>query len=297
MSPSGEITDPLPLPNTTDYLSSSTTKSALTNRDRPVHISVVVPAYNESLRLPEMLTEAIDFLIEKYSDLGWEVLIVDDGSSDNTSISALSWVQSYITSRPNTLPPGSIRVITLAKNRGKGGAVTHGMRHCRGAYTIFADADGATKFSDLTTLLNSLNALQTPTSPAAIAVGSRAHMVHTAAVVQRSFVRNLLMYTFHFYLGVMGISSIKDTQCGFKLFSREAAVCLFNGMYTEGWIFDVEILLRAEKAGIKIIEVPVNWHEVEGTKVRLMRDSVVMALDLLVLRAGYATGVYQYAGV
>ena len=105
------------------------------------------------------------------------------------------------------------------------------------------------------------------------------------------------MYTFHFYLGVMGISSIKDTQCGFKLFSREAAACLFHGMYTEGWIFDVEILLRAEKAGIKIIEVPVTWHEVEGTKISLVRDSVVMALDLLVLRAGYATGVYQYARV
>ena len=292
MSPSGEITDPLPLPNTTDYLSTSTAKPS--NRDCPVHISIVVPAYNESLRLPAMLTEAIDFLIASYSDLKWEVLIVDDGSSDNTTITALSWTQSYITSHPNTLPPGSIRVITLAQNRGKGGAVTHGMRHCRGAYTIFADADGATKFSDLTTLLDSLKALQ---APAAIAVGSRAHMVHTAAVVQRSFVRNLLMYTFHFYLGVMGISRIKDTQCGFKLFSREAAVCLFNGMYTEGWIFDVEILLRAEKAGIKVIEVPVSWHEVEGTKVSLMRDSVVMALDLLVLRAGYATGVYQYAGV
>lgn len=244
-----------------------------------------------------MLTEAVDFLIASYPDLGWEILIVDDGSSDNTTIVALSWVQSYIKSHPNTLPLGSIRVITLAKNRGKGGAVTHGMRHCRGAYTIFADADGATKFSDLTTLLTSLKALQTPTSPAAIAVGSRAHMVHTAAVVQRSFVRNFLMYTFHFYLGVMGISSIKDTQCGFKLFSREAAVCLFNGMYTEGWIFDVEILLRAEKAGIKVIEVPVNWHEVEGTKVQLVRDSVVMAFDLLMLRAGYATGVYQYAGL
>ena len=297
MSPSGEITDPLPLPNTSDYLHNATVKPTLASRDHPVHLSIVVPAYNESLRLPAMLTEAIDFLIASYSDLGWEVLIVDDGSSDNTTTAALSWIQSYIASHPGALPPGSIRVITLAQNRGKGGAVTHGMRHCRGAYTIFADADGATKFSDLTTLLNSLQALQTPTSSAAVAVGSRAHMVHTAAVVQRSFVRNLLMYTFHFYLGVMGISSIKDTQCGFKLFSREAAACLFHGMYTEGWIFDVEILLRAEKAGIKIIEVPVTWHEVEGTKISLVRDSVVMALDLLVLRAGYATGVYQYARV
>lgn len=242
-----------------------------------------------------MLAEAVDFLTTSYPKGDWEILIVDDGSKDHTTSAALSWVQSYIKSHPTVpLPLHSIRIITLSKNRGKGGAVTHGMRHCRGAYTIFADADGATRFSDLSPLLAALHALQTH-SPAAIAVGSRAHMVHTAAVVQRSFIRNLLMYTFHFYLSAMGISTIKDTQCGFKLFSREAAVAVFSGMYTEGWIFDVEILLRAERAGIRVAEVPVNWHEVEGTKMELVRDSVVMALDLLILRAGYATGVYQYA--
>lgn len=296
ITPSGEISDPQPLPNTTDYLPTSTVTPLPS--DPPVYISVIVPAYNESLRLPLMLTEAVDFLIENYTTLGWEILLVDDGSKDNTSHSALTWAQSYLKSHPTTpLPPSSIRVITLTKNRGKGGAVTHGMRHARGAHTIFADADGATRFSDLSALLTSLQSLQStpPRSPSTIAVGSRAHMVHTAAVVQRSFIRNFLMYTFHFYLGIMGISSIKDTQCGFKLFSREAAVTIFRGMYTEGWIFDVEILIRAERAGIKVAEVPVNWHEVAGTKVELVRDSVIMALDLLILRAGYATGVYQYA--
>ncbi|RPB18356.1 hypothetical protein L211DRAFT_815630 [Terfezia boudieri ATCC MYA-4762] len=296
ITPSGDISDPQPLPNTADYLSNSTIIPSPS--DPPVYVSVIVPAYNESLRLPLMLAEAVDFLTENYSTLGWEILLVDDGSKDNTSQSALTWVQSYLTAHSTTpLPSSSIRVITLTKNRGKGGAVTHGMRHARGAYTIFADADGATRFSDLSALLTSLQSLQSspPKSPSAIAVGSRAHMVHTAAVVQRSFIRNLLMYTFHFYLGVMGISSIKDTQCGFKLFSREAAVTIFRGMYTERWIFDVEILLRAERAGIKVTEVPVNWHEVEGTKLELVRDSVVMALDLLILRAGYATGLYQFA--
>ncbi|KAF8429297.1 nucleotide-diphospho-sugar transferase [Tirmania nivea] len=296
VAPSGEISGPQPLPNTTDYLSNSTVTPSPS--DPPVYVSVIVPAFNESLRLPLMLAEAVDFLTQNYTTLGWEILLVDDGSNDNTSQSALAWVQSYLKSHSTTpFTPSSIRVITLTKNRGKGGAVTHGMRHARGAYTIFADADGATRFSDLSALLAALQSLQStpPKSPSAIAVGSRAHMVHTAAVVQRSFIRNLLMYTFHFYLGVMGISSIKDTQCGFKLFSREAAVTVFRGMYTEGWIFDVEILLRAERAGIKVAEVPVNWHEVEGTKMELVRDSVVMALDLLILRAGYATGVYQYA--
>ncbi|KAF8467420.1 nucleotide-diphospho-sugar transferase [Kalaharituber pfeilii] len=301
ISPSGEVTAPLPLPNTTDYLPTSAKSHDPSNP--PVLISVIVPAYNESLRLPAMLAEAVDFLTAEYpasEDLstpsGWEILIVDDGSTDDTSSAALSWIQSYQTAHHPPPPPSSLRVVTLSKNRGKGGAVTHGMRHCRGLYTIFADADGATRFSDLRDLLAKLMHLQTqpPPSPAAIAVGSRAHMVHTAAVVKRSFIRNLLMYSFHTYLGIMGISAIKDTQCGFKLFSREAAVAVFRGMYTEGWIFDVEILLRAERAGIRMVEVPVNWHEVEGTKMELVRDSVVMALDLLVLRAGYAVGIYKY---
>ena len=296
--PTGYIDGPFPLPTTSSKPTTTDNPNNL-----PIYLSVVVPAYNESLRLPLMLTDAVTFLSHQYpydphsaAPTGWEILIIDDGSSDDTARAALDWTQNYLSECPPSvrLPPHFLRVVTLERNRGKGGAVTHGMRHFRGQFVVFADADGATQFSDLANLLAELQPKNgaVATAVPGVAVGSRAHMVHTAAVVQRSFVRNLLMYTFHAYLAIMGISAVKDTQCGFKLFERKAAREIFRGMHSEGWIFDVEVLLLADREGIKVVEVPVTWHEVEGTKMSLGRDSVKMAWDLAVLRVGYAVGVY-----
>src|SRR4051794_16588593 len=111
------------------------------------------------------------------------------------------------------------------------------MRHVRGEYAVFADADGATRFADLGTLLARLKPVEK--DALGIAVGSRAHMVNTSAVVQRSFARNALMHGFHAFLHVMGIRAIRDTQCGFKLFTRAAVRRVFAGMHCEGWIFDI----------------------------------------------------------
>lgn len=231
-----------------------------------------------------MLQDAVEYLTATYG-ASWELLLVDDGSSDDTASVALEFARSS-----DLVLHGQIRSVVLSKNRGKGGAVTHGMRHARGRYAVFADADGATKFSDLGTLLGELKRVEN--DGYGIAVGSRAHMVNTEAVVQRSFVRNFLMHSFHALLKTVGVREIRDTQCGFKLFSRNAAEAVFCDLRTEGWIFDIEVLLLAGYKAIPVIEVPVNWHEVEGTKVDLVRDSVRMAWDLGVVRAGYALGVY-----
>lgn len=166
------------------------------------------------------------------------------------------------------------------------------MRHIRGKYAIFADADGATRFSDLAALLKRLEEVETPDGYG-IAVGSRAHMVHTDAVVKRSFIRNFLMYSFHTLLKTVGVREIGDTQCGFKLFTRKAVQVVFKDLRTEGWIFDIEILLLARYKGIPVVEVPVNWHEVEGTKLNLVKDSLRMAWDLGIVRIAYAVGVYK----
>jgi len=160
------------------------------------------------------------------------------------------------------------------------------MRHIRGSHAIFADADGATKFSDVLALQASLS----PTI--SLAIGSRAHMVKSSAVVQRSFMRNLLMHGFHLFLRFLGIRTIQDTQCGFKLFKREAINRIFPYMHCEGWIFDIEILMLAEKLGFGMAEVPVTWHEVAGTKMSLVKDSIMMAWDLIVLRGAYSMGIY-----
>ncbi|KAF9900621.1 dolichyl-phosphate beta-glucosyltransferase [Linnemannia zychae] len=249
-------------------------------------LSVVVPAYNESERLPIMMQETLDFLKEKSNMVAgftYEILIVDDGSQDSTVRVALEMAQKEGIQ--------DIRVLSFEKNRGKGGAVIQGMQYTRGEYILMVDADGATRFSDLDALEVKLKA--TERDGLGVAVGSRAHMVKTDAVVKRSFIRNFLMYSFHKVVYILGCRGIEDTQCGFKLFTRRAAQAIFPNMHVEGWVFDIEVLMIAQQLRIPIVEVPVAWQEIDGSKVSLMRDSIQMALDLLIIRMNYILGVWK----
>ncbi|KAF9188610.1 dolichyl-phosphate beta-glucosyltransferase [Haplosporangium sp. Z 767] len=248
-------------------------------------LTLVIPAYNEAERLPIMLTETLDFLktrAHKDSSFTYEILILDDGSQDGTVRVALEMAQQQDIK--------DIRVLSFEKNRGKGGAVIQGMQYTRGEYILMVDADGATRFSDLDELELKLKAVEC--DGLGVAVGSRAHLVKTDAVVKRSFIRNFLMYSFHKVVYVLGIRGIDDTQCGFKLFTRKAAQAIFPNMHVEGWVFDIEVLLIAQQLKIPIIEVPVTWQEVDGSKVSLMRDSIRMALDLLIIRMNYILGIW-----
>lgn len=246
-------------------------------------LTVVVPCYNETARLGKMLDECVEYLQKNH--LGdYEILIVDDGSSDNTAEFALDKATEL------ELPPHVLKVVKLAKNRGKGGAVAHGILHGSGKYLLFADADGASKFSDMSKLLEYLKDVSN--DKAAIAIGLRAHMVNTDAVVKRLFIRNFLMFGLHTLVYVFGIRNVQDTQCGFKMFNRQAVANIFPHMHTERWIFDVEILLLGELQGMAMREVPVSWHEVDGSKVDLAKDSIQMAIDLVVTRMAYLFGIY-----
>ncbi|KAF2191507.1 glycosyltransferase family 2 protein [Zopfia rhizophila CBS 207.26] len=284
-------------------------------------MSVVVPAYNEEERLGGMLEEAVSFLQDQYGNAheggkgsskakGWEILIVSDGSKDRTVEKALEFAREHQLSQhpipvpgPRTpkpthsthIPHGSIRVISLEENRGKGGAVTHGMRHVRGQYVVFADADGASRFDDLGKLVNGCKKVEDKLGRG-VAIGSRAHLVGSEAVVKRSKLRNFLMHSFHLLLRLMtppATASIKDTQCGFKLFSRASLPYIIPYMHSEGWIFDVEMLMLAESANIGMIEVAIGWKEVMGSKLNVIWDSLGMAWGLAVLRASWALGVYR----
>ncbi|KAL2432543.1 Dolichyl-phosphate beta-glucosyltransferase [Exophiala dermatitidis] len=241
---------------------------------------------------------------------GWEILVVDDGSTDSTVLTAQTFSRVHILpkqprrlSGPWThrseqgvkIPPGSIRIVSLEENRGKGGAVTHGMRHARGQYVVFADADGASKFSDLSKLVQACQEIEDQDGRG-VAVGSRAHLVGSEAVVKRSKLRNFLMHSFHLLLKLMTppqTARIKDTQCGFKLFSRPTLPYIVPHMHMDGWIFDVEMLMLAEFAGIPVAEVPVGWKEVVGSKLNVVRDSIGMAVGLAVLRICWSTGIYR----
>lgn len=246
----------------------------------------MIPCYNETKRLATMLSECVSVLNSHFGPNNWEILLVDDGSKDGTFEYAIQWALDNISSSNLS----QFRLTKLKYNRGKGGAVVHGMCHARGELVMFADADGASKFSDVTKLVEAVNA---GPSKAVAAIGSRAHLVNTDAVVRRSFIRNLLMYGLHTLLYVFGIRTIRDTQCGFKLFTRRAAAEIFPYMHTEGWIFDVEVLILAEKKGIPVHEIAISWHEVPGSKIELAKDSIKMAIDLIVMRAAYILGIYK----
>lgn len=263
-----------------------------TSRDENIELSVIVPSYNETSRIFIMLKEAIEYLQDNLRDQ-WEIIIVDDGSSDGTTEYCLKLSREKF-----HLKPGQLRVIKFTQNRGKGGAVRQGMLHIRGKYGLFADADGASKFSDISKLLSNIkeienNKIKSGGNSAAVVLGSRAHMVNTEAVIKRSLLRNTLMYGFHGLVYVFGIRSIKDTQCGFKLFNREAIDMIFPFLHTEGWIFDVEVLILAITKKIPIKEVPISWHEVGGSKMNLKIDSLMMAKDLVIIRLAYILGIYK----
>ncbi|KAL9124854.1 MAG: hypothetical protein Q9217_005867 [Psora testacea] len=290
-----------------------------------VFMSLVVPAFNEEERLGIMLTEAVGYLQQEYGDAatlkeqangtlkrrkgagsqlrsgcahpsgqdqgkGWEVLVVSDGSTDRTVDTALEFARNLKKDAAS-----NIRVIQLHENRGKGGAVIHGMRHVRGQYAIFADADGASKFEDLGKLIREARKVEDSLGRA-VAVGSRAHLVGSEAVVERSFLRNFLMHSFHLLLRLLtppATATIGDTQCGFKLFSRASLPFIIPYMHSEGWIFDVEMLMLAESVAIPVVEVPIGWKEVKGSKLNVLWDSLGMAWGLAVLRAAWGLGIYQ----
>ncbi|KAI8388732.1 nucleotide-diphospho-sugar transferase [Radiomyces spectabilis] len=255
--------------------------------DKPsVQLSCIVPAFDESQRLPTMLKETVVFLEQKQRDdpnFSYEIIIVDDGSRDNTVETALDFSKEW--------KQCDLRIISLEKNRGKGGAVTQGMLAARGKLCLMVDADGATRFSDYDKVEHALTLITDDGH--GVAVGSRSHLVTTEAVVKRSFIRNLLMRGFHTLVYVLGIRGIEDTQCGFKLFTRKTAQIIFPNMHVERWIFDIECLMIAQSQHIPITEVQVNWHEIDGSKVNLMKDSILMARDLFLIRLNYVLGLWS----
>ncbi|CAL8401211.1 unnamed protein product [Boreogadus saida] len=250
-------------------------------------LSVIVPAYNEELRMPSMLEEAMDYLEKRRKrqpSFTYEVLVVDDGSSDRTSEVAFQYT--------NKFGADKVRVLTLVKNRGKGGAVRMGAMSCRGRLILMADADGATKFADYEKLEAALEAISPKPDNMAVTCGSRAHLEQDS-VAERSMFRTFLMYGFHFLVWFFCVRGIKDTQCGFKLFTREAALKTFSLLHVERWAFDVELLYIAQCFKIPIGEVAVNWTEIEGSKLVPVWSWLQMGRDLVFIRLRYLTGVWR----
>lgn len=261
-----------------------------------VNLTVIVPAYNEETRLRPMLDETLLFLIERQKQnprFSFEIIVINDGSTDQTATVAFEYTKRY----------GSdvVRILNLSKNRGKGGAVRLGMLSARGVVILFADADGATKFSDISKLeaelenIIKINYTKNPEKvncSLAIVCGSRAHL-EKDAIANRSYFRTILMYGFHFLVWIFTVNLVKDTQCGFKMLTREAAVQCFYNVHVERWAFDVELLYVAHRFHIPVSEVAVQWTEIEGSKIVPVFSWLQMALDLFLIWFRYLIGAWD----
>jgi len=253
------------------------------------YLTVVVPAYNEEKRISVMLEETIQYLQDKQkkdSSFTWELVIVDDGSRDKTvELVQENWVKKYGTDL--------IRVNKLKKNVGKGGAVRRGMLVSRGEFILMCDADGATKFSDFVKLESKIHDIQK--NGEGMIVGSRAqYHEEESESERRPWYRNISHLVFAALVSTLCVKGIKDTQCGFKLFTRKSARSLFLSLHIERWAFDVELLYIAQRLGIPVSEVIVQWEEIDGSHLSVISASLQMFKDIIRVPVLYRLGLWNF---
>ncbi|NMC63449.1 MAG: glycosyltransferase family 2 protein [SAR324 cluster bacterium] len=224
-------------------------------------ISVVIPAYNEYRRLPPTLLDIINYFEQANRD--YEIIVVDDGSSDQTA----ELVEKFNLVRPQ------IRLIRILRNKGKGNAVKEGVLAAVAPKILFADADGSTPIQEFERLEAVLD------SGADIVIGSRA-LPSKETTVRTRWYRKCFGRLFNSFVNWLILPGLSDTQCGFKLFRSAAAKFVFTRQRSRGFSFDVELLYIARKAELHIVEVPVNWTNVPDSKVNLLIDSAKMFRDL-----------------
>jgi glycosyltransferase involved in cell wall biosynthesis len=239
-------------------------------------ISIVIPAFNEESRLPATLDKVIAWLRAR-SFRAVEVLVVDDGSRDQTAAVAQIAAQKF----------PEIRVLRNPGNRGKGYSVKHGMLQAANEWVLFSDADLSAPIEELDKLLAAVDKHN-----AAVAIGSRA-LDRSLIGVHQSVFREYAGRFFNLLMRLATGLNFWDTQCGFKLFRADAAKAVFERLKLERFGFDVEALFIARKHRFKTVEVPVRWSHAEGTKVSMFRDSADMFLDLLRVRLNHLLGYYR----
>lgn len=234
--------------------------------------SIIIPAYNEEKRLPNTLEQVFRFL-EKQSYTS-EVIVVENGSNDRT----------YETAEEFTRQHKNLHVIHN-EHRGKGGAVQRGVRAAHGEYVLFCDADLSMPVEEINKFLPpALNDFD-------IAIASRE--APGAVRYNEPYYRHLTGRVFNMLIRLMVLPNLQDTQCGFKCLRAEVARDIFRFQTLTGWAFDVELLYIARHHGYRVIEIPIDWYFNADSKVRVLRDSWRMFVDLLVIRRNAWRGLYD----
>jgi dolichyl-phosphate beta-glucosyltransferase len=229
-----------------------------------IELSLVIPAYNEQARLPRTVLETIRWGTSQH--LNFELVIADDGSRDETLSLARLFEESDARVRALSCP-----------HMGKGATVRMGVLNAKGRYVLFMDADGATPLTEIPKLLAAMETYD-------VAIGSRVIQQPGEVEVKTSALRKFVGRVFAFFVNLFAIEGIADTQCGFKMFRRDAALAVFSRQKTAGFAFDVEVLYLAKKLSLSITEIPVNWVAQAGSKVNLVADSIRMLWDISHIR-------------
>jgi dolichyl-phosphate beta-glucosyltransferase len=240
------------------------------------YLSIIIPAYNEERRIVKTLSETFDYLdSQKFES---EVIVVNDGSSDRTAAKTLGF---------ESQARGRLRLLQNPGNRGKGYSVRNGMMEAKGEILLFYDADLATPTSEIIKVINPLAEDRYD-----VVFGSRA-LDRSLIGIHQSAMREKLGIAFNLIQYLLTGLNFKDTQCGFKGFRRKAAQSIFPLQRIEGFGFDPEILFIAQKQGWRLLETPVRWNHVKGSKINPIGSSFDMLLEVLTIRVNDLTGKYE----
>ena len=235
-------------------------------------LSIIIPSYNEELRLPATLEQTAAYLSASRHTA--EVLVVDDGSNDRTAEVAESF--------RSRIP--ALRVVSNGVNRGKGFSVRHGIQEATGRIALFTDADLSAPIEEADKLISALEHYD-------VAIGSRA-VDRSLITVHQSPFREFAGIIFNKVVQLILWLPFVDTQCGFKAFRRERCKIIFEQQTIERFGFDPELLYLARHHGLHAVEIPVRWAHSPATKVSMMRDSIQMFLDVFIIRWNSLLGRY-----